>query len=63
MKPLRVGIIQYYERVSEMHDIDKFMPPNLKKGNVYDMEDWTVHENNHLRMISLLQTMKAFQNL
>ena len=27
-----------------MHDISKFLTPYLKKGDEYDVTDWTTHD-------------------
>ena len=39
---LRVGIIQYDERICEMHDLYKYPPPPWIKGDSYDQADWTI---------------------
>ena len=42
MKPFRVGIIHYSERVCEMHDLAKYLLPPSMKGGGFDQEDWDV---------------------
>ena len=44
MKPFRLGILQYAERVREMHDIVKFLPSPSKNGYEYDQVDWNVRD-------------------
>ena len=44
VNPLRSGILQDAEHISEMHDIAKFLPPPPKKGDEYDQSDWTICE-------------------
>ena len=36
VKPFRVGIIQYSERVNEMNDLAKYPPPPSMKGKEHD---------------------------
>ena len=36
VKPFRVVILHYAERVHKMHYLDKFLPPPSKKGDAYD---------------------------
>ena len=36
VNPFRVGILQYYKRAWNMHDLAKFMRPPSKKGGDYD---------------------------
>ena len=33
---LRVSILQYPKWFHEMHDIDKYLPSNLKKGDIFN---------------------------
>ena len=40
MKPSRVIILQYYKHISEMHELDLYLPPPPKKGNMYDQSNW-----------------------
>ena len=42
VKPFRVGIPQYTERVREMHDLVKYIHLPSKKGDMYDEVDWTI---------------------
>ena len=42
VKPFRVVILQYAERVCEMHDLAKYLPPPLTKGQEYNDADWDV---------------------
>ena len=44
VKLFRVGIIQYSEIIHEMHDLNKFLPPYLKKGYEYDQSYWTIRD-------------------
>ena len=37
VKPFRVGIIHYAERVHDIHDLAMFLHPPSKKGDKYDM--------------------------
>ena len=39
VKPFRKVILQYVEPVREIHNITKFLPPLLKKGDEYDQAD------------------------
>ena len=43
VKPFRLGILQYTERVCEIHDLDNFPPTSSKEGGWYDMADWAIH--------------------
>ena len=44
VKPFRVGILQYTERVPETNDITKYLPTPWIKGQEYYEEDWSVHD-------------------
>ena len=43
VKPFCVGIICYAERVQEMHDIEKYLPPSSMKSEIFDEASWKVH--------------------
>ena len=40
VKPFRVGIIRYAERVQEMHGLAKYLPPPPMKGKNFDEASW-----------------------
>ena len=42
MKPFKVKIILYAERVCEMHDLDKYLPPPSMKGEIEMAANWNV---------------------
>ena len=42
VKPFRVGIIRYVERIKEMHNLAKYLPPPSMKGGSYDSANWDV---------------------
>ena len=42
VKPFQVGIIQYTERVHDMHDLAKYLPPPLTKGKNLESDNWDV---------------------
>ena len=42
VKPFKVKIIRYAERVREMHDLAKYLPPPLMKGKSAEIYNWTV---------------------
>ena len=44
MKPFRVFIINYNERVREIHNLEKYLPPPLMKGQDYNEADWEVRD-------------------
>ena len=44
MKPFRVGILQYTKHVRNIHDLAKFLPKILKKGDEYDQAYYTIHD-------------------
>ena len=44
LKQFIVGIIQCADSVSEMHNLEKYLPPPQMKGQNYDESDWAVHE-------------------
>ena len=44
LKPFKVVILQYAERVREMRDLAMYLPPPSIKGDEYDQTYWTVHE-------------------
>ena len=42
VKPFKVKIISYSERVREMHDLAKYTHPPLIKDERYKVDNWTV---------------------
>ena len=42
VKPFRVGIFRYVERVQEMHDLAKYLPPSSIKVKNYESDNWEV---------------------
>ena len=44
VKPFQVAIIRYDDRVQEMHDPAKYLPPPLVKGKSYESDNWDVRE-------------------
>ena len=44
MKPFGVGILRYAERICEMHDLAKYVPPPLIKKYEYYQADWAIHD-------------------
>ena len=36
VKPFRLSIIKYSRRVHKIHELKKYLPTPLKKGNIYD---------------------------
>ena len=42
LKPFRVVILHYAERVEEMHDLAKQLPPPLMKGKSFESANWKV---------------------
>ena len=40
LKPFRVVIIRYAERVKEMHDLSKNLPPDSMKGDSFEADNW-----------------------
>ena len=53
-KPFRVGIICYSERVQEMNNLDKHIPPPFMKYNGYESANWKVRDKelfvNYIRV-------------
>ena len=43
VKPFKVKIIRYAERVREMHDLEKYLPPPYMKGESATAANWNVH--------------------
>ena len=43
VKPLKVKILQYSERVSEIHNIAKDLPPPSMKVKSEMADNWNVH--------------------
>ena len=41
LKPFRVKIIRYIDRVREMHDLEKYLSPPLMKGVRNEAANWT----------------------
>ena len=44
LKPFRVRIIRYAERVQEMHDLAEYLPPPSMKGESFKASNWKVSE-------------------
>ena len=42
VKPFRVGILHYTERVEDMQDLAKHLPPHLVKGDIFEADNWRV---------------------
>ena len=45
MKPFRVSILQYDERVCKMHNLAKYTTRHFTKGREYYDADWAVCDN------------------
>ena len=43
VKPSQVRIICYYERVKEIHNLEKYLPPPSKKGKIFEAASWKVY--------------------
>ena len=43
MKPFMVRTLYYDERIHNMHNTAKDLPPLSMKGYAYEKLDWTVH--------------------
>ena len=44
VKLFRVGILRQAERVQEMHDLDKKLPPPWMNGESYESANWDVRD-------------------
>ena len=44
VKPFCVGILHYAERVQEMHDLAKYLPPPSMKGESFEEANWKVNK-------------------
>ena len=44
VKPFRVVILRYANRVQEMHDLKKHLHPPSKKGGGYEPDNWKVQD-------------------
>ena len=42
VEPLKVKILRYAVRVREMHDLEKFLPPPLMKGESAMSDNWSI---------------------
>ena len=42
VKPFKVKIIRYTERIREMHDLEKYLPPPQMKGQSAMAANWNV---------------------
>ena len=40
VKPIRFRILHYNDRVREMHDLEKYLPPPSTKGGGFESDDW-----------------------
>ena len=43
VKPFKVKILRYSERVREMHDLAKYLSPSFMKGESAEASNWNVH--------------------
>ena len=43
VKPLCIKILRYAERVRDMHDLAKYLPTPLMKGDIAEAANWTFH--------------------
>ena len=43
VNPFKVKILRYAKRVIEMHDLAKYLPLPLMKGNISEADNWNVH--------------------
>ena len=43
VKPFKVKILRYSERVCEMHDLANYLPPPSMKGESVMADNWNVH--------------------
>ena len=43
VKPFKFKIIRYSERVREMHDLEKYLPPPSMKGDSEMAANWNFH--------------------
>ena len=50
LKLFRVGILCYAERVMYIQDLDKYLPPLIMKGEIYEAANWKV--SNQELMVS-----------
>ena len=44
VKPFRVDIIQYADRVCDMQELAKHLPPTLMKGRWFESANWSVRD-------------------
>ena len=44
VKPFRVEILQYAERVRKMHNLEKYLPPHLMKVKSFYSYSWDVRD-------------------
>ena len=42
VKPFKVKILRYTERVCDMNDLAKYLPPPSMKGESTEADNWTV---------------------
>ena len=42
-KPFKINIICYADRLINMNDLSKYLPPPLMKGESAEAANWTVH--------------------
>ena len=42
VKAFHIRILQYADRVREMHDLEKCLPPPSIKGKIYEATSWKV---------------------
>ena len=46
MNTYRVIILQHSERVHEIYDLNEYVTPPLKKGDMFDQENWNICDCN-----------------
>ena len=44
VKPFKVKILRYAEHVRDMHDLEKYLPPPLMKGESAITANWSVRK-------------------
>ena len=48
LKPFKVKIIRYAERVRDMHDLAKYLPPPSMKGDIAMADNWSIHNKEFM---------------
>ena len=44
VKPFKVKMLCYSERVRDMHDLAKYLPPPSMKGKIANTDNWNVRK-------------------